>query len=210
MDDDELLALIRGPESEQVERKERLQTKKDEVCQAICAFANDIHRSRRPGVVVIGQSDDGAPVGLPVTDRLLLELADLRTNGGILPFPQISVRRIDFDGAELAVVTVEPTSSPPRRYKGRAWIRVGPSTRPATPQEESVLTERRRAANLPFDARPLASATIDDLDLARFAEVLPQLVADDVLRENGRPVDQQLASLRLLAPPEFRPTQRAC
>lgn len=156
--------------------------------------------------MVIGQSDDGAPVGLPVTDRLLLELADLRTNGGILPFPQISVRRLDFEGAELAVVTVEPTSSPPLRHRGRAWIRVGPSTRPATPQEESVLTERRRAANLPFDAQPLASATIDDLDLARFAEVLPQLVADDVLRENGRPVDQQLASLRFLAPPEFRPT----
>jgi ATP-dependent DNA helicase RecG len=96
MNDDELLGLIRGPESEQVERKERLQTKKDEVCQAICAFANDIHRLGRAGVVVIGQSDDGAPVGLPVTDRLLLELADLRTNGGILPFPQISVRRLDF------------------------------------------------------------------------------------------------------------------
>jgi ATP-dependent DNA helicase RecG len=206
MDDNELLALIRGPESEQLERKERLQNKKDEVCQAICAFANDVHRSGRAGIVVIGQSDDGTPVGLPVTDRLLLELADLRTNGGILPFPQISVRRLDFQGAELAVVTVEPTSSPPLRYKGRAWIRVGPSTRPATPQEESVLTERRRAANLPFDAQPLASATIDDLDLAGFTEVLPQLVADDVLRENGRPVDQQLASLRLLAPPEFRPT----
>jgi predicted HTH transcriptional regulator len=43
VDHDELLALIRGPESEQVERKERLQTKKDEVCQAICAFANDVH-----------------------------------------------------------------------------------------------------------------------------------------------------------------------
>jgi ATP-dependent DNA helicase RecG len=206
MDDNELLALIRGPESEQLERKERLQNKKDEVCQAICAFANDVHRSGRAGIVVIGQSDDGTPVGLPVTDRLLLELADLRTNGGILPFPQISVRRLDFQGAELAVVTVEPTSSPPLRYKGRAWIRVGPSTRPATPQEESVLTERRRAANLPFDAQPLASATIDDLDLAGFTEVLPQLVADDVLRENGRPVDQQLASLRFLAPPEFRPT----
>ncbi len=102
MNDSELLALIRGPESEQVERKERLDTKKDEVCQAICAFANDIHRSGRTGVVVIGQSDDGSPIGRPVTDRLLLELADLRTNGGILPFPQISVRRIEFQGAELA------------------------------------------------------------------------------------------------------------
>ncbi len=206
MDYDELLALIRGPESEQVERKERLQAKKDEVCQAICAFANDIHRSGLAGVVVIGQADDGAPAGFPVTDKLMLELADLRTNGGILPFPQISVRRLEFQGAELAVVIVEPTLSPPLRYRGRTWIRVGPSTRLATPQEEAVLTERRRAANLPFDARPLASATIDDLDLTLFADVLPQLVADDVLRENGRPVDQQLASLRFLSPPELRPT----
>lgn len=206
MDYDELLALIRGPESEQVERKERLQAKKDEVCQAICAFANDIHRSGLAGVVVIGQADDGAPAGFPVTDKLMLELADLRTNGGILPFPQISVRRLEFQGAELAVVIVEPTLSPPLRYRGRTWIRVGPSTRLATPQEEAVLTERRRAANLPFDARPLASATIDDLDLTLFADVLPQLVADDVFRENGRPVDQQLASLRFLSPPELRPT----
>lgn len=51
MDDDELLALIQGPESEQVERKERLRSKKDEVCQAICAFANDLGKSGRAGVV---------------------------------------------------------------------------------------------------------------------------------------------------------------
>lgn len=207
MDDDAVLALIRGTESEQVERKERLKSKKDEACQAICAFANDFPRSGHAGVLVIGQADDGTPTGLPVTDELLLELADLRTNGGVLPFPQISVRRLELEGVALAVVVVEPTPSPPLRYKGRAWIRVGPSTRPATPEEESVLSERRRAANLPFDARPLPSATIDDLDPTLFAEaVLPQLIADDVLRENGRPLDQQLASLRFVAPPEFRPT----
>ncbi|HUZ36885.1 MAG TPA: ATP-binding protein [Streptosporangiaceae bacterium] len=207
MDDESLLALVRGAESERVERKDRLKGKKDQVCQAICAFANDFPRTGQPGVVVIGQSDDGTPARLPVTDELLLELADLRTNGGILPFPQISVRSLELEGVLIVAVVVEPSSAPPVRFNGRTWIRVGPSTRPATAEEESALTERRRAANLPFDARPLMSATAEDLDLAGFAEsMLPQLVADDVLRENGRPVEQQLASLRFTAPPDFHPT----
>jgi ATP-dependent DNA helicase RecG len=207
MDDEDVLKLIMKDESEQVERKEQLRNKKPEVCQAICAFANDLPRTGRPGVVIIGQRDDGTLRGLPITDELLRELADLRTNGGILPFPQISVRKLDLQGSAIAVVVVEPSASPPVRYDGRTYIRVGPSRRLATPEEEFVLTERRHAANLPFDARPVASATADDLDLRRFAdEILPQLIADDVLRENGRPVQQQLASLRLATSSGTQPT----
>lgn len=207
MDDEEVLRLIRRDESEQVERKEQLRNKKSEVCQAICAFANDLPRTGKSGIVVIGQRDDGKPTGLPITDALLRELADLRTNGGILPFPQISVRKVDLDGVPVAAVIVEPSASPPVRYDGRAYIRVGPRRRLATAEEEAILTERRQAANLPFDARPLPSATIDDLDLVRFRqEILPQLVADDVLRENRRPIEQQLASFRFVTARELVPT----
>lgn len=207
LDDQTIRALIAAGESEQVERKEQLKNKKAEVCQAICAFANDFPRSGQPGIVVIGQRDDGTPRDLPITDELLRELADLRTNGGILPFPQISVRKLEVHGAAVAVVVVEPSVSPPVRYDGRSYIRVGPSRRLATAEEEAVLTERRQAANLPFDARAVASATIEDLDVGRFrAEILPQFVADDVLRENQRSVGQQLASLKLVTPVELVPT----
>ena len=137
MDDKSVLALVRGHEGERVERKERLKGKKDEVCQAVCAFANDFPRSGQSGVVVIGQADDGRPAGLPVTDKLLLELADLRTNGGILPFPQLSVRELELDGTAVAVVIVEPSSSPPVRFNGRTWIRVGPSTGQRQPRKKS-------------------------------------------------------------------------
>jgi ATP-dependent DNA helicase RecG len=207
VDDETVLRLIRGDESEQVERKEQLRNKKPEVCQAICAFANDFPRTGQPGIVVIGQADNGKPAGLRITDELLRELSDLRTNGNILPFPQLSVRKLALEGVDVAVVVVEPSNSPPVRYDGRAYIRVGPTRRLATAEEEAILTERRHAANLPFDARPLTSATIDDLDLARFREeILPQLIADDVLRENRRPIEQQLASLRLTTPKELVPT----
>jgi ATP-dependent DNA helicase RecG len=62
----------------------------------------------------------------------------------------------DENVLKLAVMIVEPSASPPVRYDGRTYIRVGPSRRLATPEEEAVLTERRHAANLPFDARPVA------------------------------------------------------
>ena len=207
MDDESVLQLIQGGESEQVERKERLKNKKPEVCQAICAFANDLPRTGRPGVVVIGQHDGGKPIGLPITDELLRELADLRNNGAILPFPQMSVRELKLEGVSIAVVIVEPSNSPPLRYDGRTWIRVGSTTRLATAEEEAVLTERRQAANLPFDARPIPSATVADLDVNRFRdEIMPQLIADDVLRENHRPIHQQMASLRMVTSGDPIPT----
>jgi ATP-dependent DNA helicase RecG len=180
MDETTLNALVRGPEGERVERKERLTASKDDICKAICAFANDLPRSGEPGVVIIGQADKGKPVGLPITDRLLRELADLRTNGGILSFPQTSVRPFEVDGVLVAIIIVEPSSDPPVRYNGRTWIRVGPTTRQATAQEEVILTERRQAANLPYDARALQSATLEDLDIVRFDEgLLSQFVAEE-------------------------------
>jgi ATP-dependent DNA helicase RecG len=207
VDDESVLQLIKGGESEQIERKEQLKNKKTEVCRAICAFANDFPRSGKPGFVVIGQHDKGHATGLPVTDELLRELSDLRKNGLILPFPQMSVRKVPLEGTPVAVVIVEPSSAPPLRYDGRTWIRVGSTTRLATAEEEAILTERLQAANLPFDARPVPSATIADLDVNRFRdEILPQLIAEDVLQENHRPIHQQMASLQLVSPGDFVPT----
>jgi ATP-dependent DNA helicase RecG len=69
----------------------------------------------------------------------------------------------------------------------------------ASPEEERRLAERRRAHDLPFDHRPVADATCSDLDLDYFRrEYLPQAVAADVLEQNARPLEQQLASLRFL------------
>jgi ATP-dependent DNA helicase RecG len=106
-----------------------------------------------------------------------------------------------LDGCELAAVVVYPASAPPVRYDGRIWVRVGPTTRVATPEEELRLAERRRASALPFDARAMPGAQLADLDLDRFRrDYLANAVAPDVLEENHRPVEQQLAALRLVTP----------
>jgi len=110
MDTVEVVALLQDLETDRVERKESL-SDPDRVCQAICAFANDLPDHRRPGVIGIGIDDAGKAVGLEVTDDLLLRLAQMRDTGGIYPFPSMTVSRVMIDGSQVAVVVVQPPAS---------------------------------------------------------------------------------------------------
>jgi len=197
---EELIRLLVELETDQVERKESLRSgdAKDRVCQAICAYANDLPDHRSSGVIFIGATDDGRPSGLRIDDRLLLDLADLRSQGRILPPPIMHVAKFEVDGQSVAVIEVEPSPSPPVRFNGQVWIRVGPRRAIATADEERRLAERKRAADLPFDSRPAEGSVLADLDLALFErEYLPSVLSPEVLAANGRTIEQRLASLRL-------------
>lgn len=192
----QLETLVTELESDRAERKASA-SDREEIKKAICAFANDFPDHRLPGVVFVGVKDDGSCANLPITDDLLVLLAGFRSEGNLLPLPVLTVGKQTLRGCEVAVVQVEPSDSPPVRLRGSTWIRVGPTRRIATWEEERRLVERRRAANLPFDQTPVASATLDDLDLDLFrALYLPGAVAPEVIHQNQRSVDQQLASLR--------------
>jgi ATP-dependent DNA helicase RecG len=105
------------------------------------------------------------------------------------------------------LVTVPAAISPPVSFDGRVFVRVGPSTQVATPDEERVLRERRQAADLPFDQQPVPGSSMAELDLELFASTyLPAAVSPEVIRENQRTVEDQLASLRLLTPDASDPT----
>ncbi len=202
--DDELLALLNDTESDRAERKE---TFKGDVPrkarQAVCAFANDLPGHDKPGVLFIGAMDNGEPSQLDVTDQLLLSLADIKTDGNILPLPVLTVEKRALKGAEMAVVTVMPSDMPPVKYEGRIWIRTGPRRAVANEQEERILNERRRYKNLPFDIYPVPTAKLSDLSRVTFeAEYLPAAFADDVLEENGRTYEERLASCRMIVSPD--------
>jgi len=207
MDDQELEVLLQDLESDRVERKVS-GADRERICEAICAFANDLPNHQRPGVLFIGVGNDGSCAHLTVTDELLLNLAGMRSDGNITPFPTMTVQKKILHGCELAVIVVEPADAPPVRYRGRVWVRVGPRRAIATPQEERRLTEKRRAKDLPFDIQPIASATLDDLDLDLFLrEYLPSMLPADILEQNQRSIEQQLASVRFVTvEPQARPT----
>ncbi len=198
MTDSELEKLLADIESDLVERKASI-AEKDNICQAVCAFANDLPNHQRPGVVFIGAKDDGSCAGLSVTDELLREISDIRSNGNIYPFPSMMVQKKSLSGCAMAVVEVQPSDVPPVRYRGRVWIRVGPRRAQATPEEERRLAERRRTRDLPYDLWPLKAATISELDLDVFRrEYLPSAVATEVLEDNRRSIEEQLASVRFV------------
>lgn len=197
--DRDLTDLLADLESDRAERKETVKQDKDKLSQAICAFANDLPDHRKPGVLFIGVADDGKVSGLPITDELLLALADLRDQGNILPPPSMAVRKLETRDGDVAVVEVQPSTAPPVRFRGRIYIRVGPRRGIANLDDERRLNERRRALDLPFDARPLSGSTVDDLDMPLFADtLLPSLQPAEVLAENHRSNAQRLAALRLL------------
>jgi len=203
--DHELKELLDDIESDRVERKESFDAKKSQ--QVICAFANDMPGHGKPGVLFIGVNDDGTCVNLHVDDQLLLNISQLRSTGNILPLPSMTVVKKTINGCVLAVVIVQPSTLPPVRFHGRSWIRVGARRDTATREEEQRLTERRLATNLPWDLAALSSATLDDLNLDVFKnEYLRSAIDPDVLAENGRTIEQQLRTLRLLGRDNKTPT----
>ena len=205
MDDDELLTLLRDPESDRVERKASA-GERDRLREAVCAFANDLPNHRKAGVLFLGVNDDGSCADLDVTDRLLLDITGFRDEGLILPVPSLSIRRIELDGCVMAVVVVEPQEYPPVRFRGRTHIRMGPRRGVATPEEERRLVEKRRAADRPFDMQPVRGASVQDLDVTQFErEYLRAAVSPDVLEQNQRTTTEQLRALRFVDI-ESRPT----
>jgi ATP-dependent DNA helicase RecG len=204
MEIQELLSLLRDIESDRAERKASVSDMSG-IRHAVCGFANDLPNHARPGVIFVGVNDDGScadlPIDLPITDELLRNLTDIRSDGNTLPTPHMEVRKVSMDECEMAIVVVHPSDRPPVRYRGRTCVRVGPRRSYATLEEERWLSERSRARNLPFDVQPAGGLTFEDLNLDWFQnEYLPAAIAPDILINNARPREHQLTSLRFATP----------
>jgi len=198
--DEELLRLIDEGESERVEFKESMTGDAAQaIRKAICAFANDLPGRGLPGVVLVGVKDDGSVGGLQVTERLLSQLADMKTDGNIVPPPSLSVEKRALHGGDVAVVTVQPSNSPPVRYKGAVHIRIGARQGIATTQDEVRLREKRIHGDRPFDLQPVPTSGVSDLDLTRFEnEYLPQAFSSDARAANSRSTEEKLAVTKMI------------
>lgn len=199
--DGELEAMLAGPESDLVERKESFRGDvSTSAREAVCAFANDLPNHQRPGVLFVGVRDDGSSAGLSITDELLRQLADIKTDGNILPPPTLVVGKRTLRDGDVAVVIVAPADAPPVRFRGRIFIRTGPRRGIATAQDERLLSEKRRHGDAPFDARPVSLARLTDLRRYYFEEVyLPAAFAPDILEANDRTYEQRLAATKMIA-----------
>jgi ATP-dependent DNA helicase RecG len=209
IDPAEIERLLADLESDRVERTESVNNT-SKFCKAICAFSNDMPGHRLPGYLCVGVDKNGYPASTAIDERLLEALAGHRGNGQIIPVPTMEVAKIPYRGVPIAVVKVEPSDLPPVRYQMQTWIWVGPSARLATQEEERRLTERRVDRARTWDLQACLGASLDDLALDLFRlTYLPQAVSRQVIEENGRPIEEQLGSLRLYHKPLQTPTNGA-
>jgi ATP-dependent DNA helicase RecG len=196
--------LLGDMESDRIERTTSVSEAK--LGPAVCALSNDFPNHRQEGYILLGVQDNGKLAGLKWTDGQLASIGGVKTNGNVLPPPSIVVSPVfKFDDSEVIVIEVKPSSYPPVRYEGRCWIRVGPRKGIATQEEERILIERRRAKT--FDLNPVEEATLADLSIEIFRSTyLPLAIDKETLKENGRSVEEQLASLRFLDLSRNRPS----
>lgn len=196
----EILDLIAGGESDRVEFKEALSSaSKKGIREAICAFANDLPGHGKPGYVLVGVRDDGTLAGIKVSDETLRTLADMRSSGHIVPLPSMSVRRIDLDGGQVAMITVQPSDYPPLRCDGNILIRTGSRRGMASAQDERILNEKRRANDTHYELRLVPGARFSDLSMTRFKEeYLARAFSKEVLVANERTEEEQLAALKMI------------
>lgn len=199
MDNKELEILLNDLESDRVERKASI-SDSDKIREAICSFANDMPDHRLPGIIFVGVRDDGGCANLTITDELLRTIADMRSDGNILPIPTMTVEKRTLHGCDIAVVIVQPSYYPPVRYKGRICIRVGPRRALASMEEEQRLNEKRRVRDLPYDLHPVSNESYRDFDEDLFRRIyLPAAIDLEVLQANERTLVQQMYSLRFLS-----------
>ncbi|CAN5716541.1 hypothetical protein BH24ACT6_BH24ACT6_00090 [soil metagenome] len=173
---------------------------RDAISKAICALANDLPAAGA-GTLLIGVRDDGSPHGMAVTDAAILAVVNIRNEARVLPRPVLRVTEATYQGQPIICVDVTASDFPPVRFDGTVYVRVGPSSRKAFVAEERLLVERRQGADMPFEQRPVPTATIDDLDVELFASTyLAAAISAEALEENQRTRVNQLASLRFVTP----------
>src|SRR5690606_9091165 len=170
--------------------------------------SNDFPNHRQPGYILLGVDDDGKAKGITIGDEELQKIGNIKSNGNVLPQPSLSVSPIyHIDGGDVVVVQVRPSLYPPVRYDGRCWIRVGPRKAKASLEEERILTERRVSYAKTYDLVPALGSSIADISIEFFkTNYLSSAIDKETLAENGRTIEEQLASLRFYDTKEKCPT----
>ncbi|MFA7237682.1 MAG: RNA-binding domain-containing protein [Phycisphaeraceae bacterium] len=153
-------------ETDRIEWK--LSTDIEGIYLAVCAFANDLANTGKPGYVLVGVEPKTREVRGVGNEDQLDEIQQKITNRlrstKLVPTPSFDVQAESYKGKYLIKVIVEPYPVPPVvMVNGQAWVRQGTTTRRATDADLHRLQERRPERSRPFDIRPFPGAQLSDL-----------------------------------------------
>lgn len=158
----DVLQLIANGEGSGVEFK-RDTVETHDLAKEIVAFANF-----QGGVVLLGVEDDGSISGITrehIEEWVMNICRDL-IRPEVIPFYEV-VANVD-NGRDVAVVQIAPGWTVHHVWRGNRrtyFVRVGSTSREASPEELERLFQRR--GGLRTELRPVGSATLDVLDMRR-------------------------------------------
>ncbi|MEO5360429.1 MAG: putative DNA binding domain-containing protein [Nitrospirota bacterium] len=186
-------------ETHDTEFKSEISTSsKDRIRETIVAFAND-YSEIGGGTIIIGvDSNTRLITGLSdEPEETLRQLSDICRDGAVVPMLYPEIYHITLPEGHVAVVEIRKSVRRPHRAKNICYVRVGPTTRKATPDEEFELT--RRSGRQPYDMLPLRDVSTEVISLAKFEqEFLPRRIAQETIAYNGRTAMQWAEHLKFL------------
>ena len=185
----QLASLVKRGEGPTLEFK--LSTAKlKEAMQTLCGFLND-----SGGVVLFGVRADGAIEGQQVSDQTLREIAQAAER--FEPPVHVSIQRVEAEaGREVVAVSVDDSrDARPFTYEGRAYMRVGSTTRRMPqPRYERLLIERghatRRWENLPAEGFRLEDLDRHEILRTRELAIQQNRISPDTPADPGEILDR--------------------
>lgn len=175
-----ILSLIRKGESEKVEFKKSFGR---EAIETACAFANT-----KGGTLLIGVKDKGNIVGVHNIQIALREWVNQIDHGtGIQP----SVEKVKVKDKDVVVIHIKESKIKPAMFRGRAYKRVGSTTRQMGVEELTrVILEGVGAT---WDELPEHRASLVEIDPAKIKAFVR--LANDIGR---RPIPANISTKQLL------------
>ena len=166
--------------------------------ETLCGFLN-----HGGGTVLIGVAPNGRVVGQQVTDSTLHDVTTAVRN--IEPAAPVDVARVNVgDGRDVIVVRAAAGTQGPYTYDGRAFIRVGNTTRRMKREEyERLVLEHLRSQhrweNLPAEGREVADLDTDEIRQTVVESVaagrlstVPSETPETIIRRLGLLVDGRI------------------
>lgn len=158
--------LIQKGESENVEFKKSTSLLREAI-ETICSFANG-----HGGYLIFGIDDDGTVLGQQISDDTIGNIANavkLNTDPKLYP----SIEKVELEGKECILVTIEESPLKPHLAYGRAFLRVG-ATNQKLDRERYEYLLQQRFNGYGFDHQIQKGANINDIDhdlLFEFLEI---------------------------------------
>lgn len=176
---DEINAQINKGEGVDLEFKESYS---DVIGEAICAFANGYGNITK-GIILLGINNSGNLVGVVGDmDSIQRKIHDVALKCIPQITPLISV--VQMADKKIVHISITRGGSRPYHFNGRCYIRVGSSTRTATPEEEERI---RQEANLePFDSTCLEGTSASDLNQNKIQEFYAITRSDETVKGEDR------------------------